>query len=65
MTARVQQILDAFDTLPPAEKREAAAEILRRLAGTAEGDVPEDALAEAADELFRALDAEEDRHAPR
>jgi hypothetical protein len=40
-------------------------EILRRVSATAEGDVPERALVEAADDLFRALDAEEAGHAPR
>jgi hypothetical protein len=36
-----------------------------RSSGAAEGDLPEAALVEAADELFRALDAEEAGHAPR
>ena len=38
-------------------------EILRRASVGAQGDLPEEALVEAADELFRALDAEEARHA--
>lgn len=65
MTATVRQLLDAFDALSDAEKHQAAVEILRRYAGPAEGDVPERALVEAADELFRALDAEEAGDAPR
>ena len=65
MTATVRQLLDSFDALPEADKHQAAVEILRRYGGTAEGDLPEAALVEAADELFRALDAEEADHAPR
>jgi hypothetical protein len=64
MSSAVQHVLDSFDALAPAEKHQAAVEILRRL-GPHEGDVPESALVEAADELFRALDAEEARDAKR
>ena len=65
MTATVQQLLDSFDALSDAEKHQAAVEILRRCASAAAGDLPESALVTAADELFRALDAEEAGHAPR
>jgi hypothetical protein len=65
MTAPVRQLLDSFDALSDSDKHQAIVEILRRISGTAEGDVPEQALAEAADELFQALDAEEAGHAPR
>jgi hypothetical protein len=65
MTAAVRQLLDSFDALSEADKHQAAVEILRRFPGAAQGDVPEAALVEAADELFRALDAEEAGHAPR
>ena len=65
MNPAVQQLLDAFDALPAADKHRAAVEILRRTSSPAEGDLPEAALVEAADELFRALDAEEAGHAPR
>jgi hypothetical protein len=65
MSAAVQQLLVSFDQLPIEEKRQAVAEILRRYTGADAGDLPEDALVGAADELFRALDAEEARHAPR
>jgi hypothetical protein len=34
-------------------------EILRRFTGSVEGDLPDSALVKAADDLFRALDAEE------
>jgi hypothetical protein len=65
MTTAVQQLLDSFDALPEADKHQAAVEILRRVSMTVAGDLPESALVEAAEELFRALDAEEARHAPR
>lgn len=64
MTAMARQLLDSFDALPDAEKHEVAVEILRRLGRGAEGDLPDSALVEAADELFRALDAQEAGHAP-
>ncbi len=65
MTTAVQQLLIAFDGLPEADKHQAAVEILRRVSAAVEGDLPESALVEAADELFRALDAEEAGHAQR
>ena len=65
MTATVQQLLDSFDALSDADKHQVAVEIFRRCGGAAEPDLPEAALVEAADELFRALDAEEAGHAPR
>jgi hypothetical protein len=65
MTTPVQQLLNAFDRLQEAEKHQAAVEILRRVSAAVEGDLPEAALVEAADELFRALDAEEAGHGQR
>lgn len=62
MTAAVHHLLNSYDALPPAEQHEAAVEILRRAALSAEGDIPEAGLVELADELFQALDAEEARH---
>jgi len=61
----VQQLLASFDALPEADKHRAAVEILRRVSAVGAEDVPESALVEAADELFRALDAEEAGHAER
>jgi hypothetical protein len=57
MTPAVQQFLNAFDSLSEADKHQVAVEILRRW--VPDGDLPESALVEVADELFRALDAEE------
>jgi hypothetical protein len=64
MTATVQHLLDTFDALPDADKHQAAVEILRRVTVGVEGDLPNSALVEAADELFRTLDADEAGHAP-
>jgi hypothetical protein len=64
MTATAQQLLHSFDALPDAEKHQVAIEILRRFPGAVEGDLPESALVEAADELFRTLDADEAGHGP-
>jgi hypothetical protein len=51
----VQQVLDSYDALPDADKHLAAVEILRRYLPV-EGDLPESTLAQAAEELFLALD---------
>ncbi len=59
MTATVQQLLDSFDALSEIDKHQATVEILRRFTGALEGDLPESALSEAADELFRDLDVQE------
>jgi len=50
-------LLEAFDALSETERQQAAVEILRRV--TPEGEFPEHALVETADELCRMLDAEE------
>ncbi|MBI1916422.1 MAG: hypothetical protein HYS12_17065 [Planctomycetes bacterium] len=63
MTAAVRQLLDTFDALPEADKHQAAVEILRRVTAGVEGDLPETALVEVADDLFRALDEQESGHA--
>lgn len=65
MDNAVQQLLASFDALPKAEQHRAAVEILRRALPTADGDIPEAGLIEAAEDLFLALDAEEAAHAPR
>ena len=57
MTTAVQSLLESFERLSETERQEAAVEILRRLAP--DGELPEQALVEAAGELFRALDVEE------
>ena len=59
MTTAVRQLLDSFEALSDAEKQEAIAEVLRRSAQLAPGDLPEEALVAAAEELFLELDARE------
>jgi hypothetical protein len=58
MTSAVQHLIDSFESLSDAEKRQAAVEILRRAPQDDEGLSDED-LTVIADDLFRALDAEE------
>jgi hypothetical protein len=65
MNAAVEQLLQSFDALPKADKHCAAMEILRRESTSIQGDIPETALVDAADELFLAMDAEEAAHAKR
>jgi hypothetical protein len=65
MNTTVQKVLESFDVLSEADKHRVAVEILRRVSADAAGDISELALVEAADELFRALDAEEANDAPR
>lgn len=60
MPETIQQLLSSFDALSAADKHQVAVEILRRVPLSAEGDLPRDALAGATDELFRALDTEEE-----
>jgi hypothetical protein len=59
MTAIVQHFLESFDALPDPDKHQAAIEILRRVSVGDHGDLSQDALVGAAEELFLALDAEE------
>ncbi len=57
MTTAAQDLLRVFDALPAAVQHEVAVAIIRRTAAT--DDIPEAALHELADELFRAYDEEE------
>jgi hypothetical protein len=57
MAETVRDLLRTFDALPPAEKHQVAAEILRRWAP--DDGLPDAALDELAAELFRGYDAEE------
>jgi len=65
MTVPVQELLNSFDALSDADKKEAAVEIFRRVVPECAGDLTEATLVGVADELFSALDAEEAGHAPR
>jgi hypothetical protein len=60
MTTAAQDMLKVFDTLPAPVQHEVAVAILRRTSSAE--DIPEAALHELADELFRGYDAEEAAH---
>ena len=57
MSSNARAVPDAFDSLPPNEQQELVAEILRRLPD--HGELTEQDLAAAADELFLKYDAVE------
>lgn len=57
MSAEAQNLLKAFDALPAAAQHEVALAIIRRTIST--DDIPDGALHELADDLFRGYDAEE------
>jgi hypothetical protein len=64
MSASVQQLLDSFDRLSEAEKRELAWEVLRR---TVHLDMPalsDEELVLSAEELFLGLDRREAQDEP-
>ena len=60
MTLPGRKILESFDELPEAEKREIASAILRRTVGFDSLPLTDHDLVAQADELFRQLDARED-----
>jgi hypothetical protein len=59
VTTAIEQLLQAFDALTDAEKHQVTAEILRSAAQITPTTLPDEALVEAADELFRELDERE------
>jgi hypothetical protein len=62
MTSAVRDLLESFEALSETDQQEAAVEILRRM--QPQGELPDEALVEIADELFRSLDAEESADDP-
>ena len=65
MTTAVRELLASFEALGLPDRHEAAVEILRRAPLGELSDLPEDGLLDAADELFRQMDAEEAKNAAR
>ncbi len=63
MTESVQKLLNAFDSLTDEERHVAASEVLRRILTSESGDVPDDGLTAAAEELFLELDERENKDA--
>jgi hypothetical protein len=62
MTKSVEELLNSFEKLPEAEKRELASEIIRRSLAFDMPQLPEDSLLLAADEIFLQLDKDESLH---
>jgi hypothetical protein len=59
MTTEVRNLLRSFDSLPDSEKRELAAEILRRSVRFDLLPLSDEDLTKAADDIFLAIDREE------
>jgi hypothetical protein len=62
MKKSVENLLESFERLTEDAKREAAAEILKRSAKFKLPPLDDEALLEAADNIFLELDKEESRH---
>jgi len=60
MVTPLRQLPESFEALPPTEPHQVTVEILRRAAIGAAGDIPDEGLLQAADELFRQMDADEE-----
>jgi predicted nucleotidyltransferase len=65
MSRQTAELLEAFDSLAPDEKRVFTAEFLRRAIPFDSGPLDDEETAHAADDLFALLDAEENDAAPR
>jgi hypothetical protein len=59
MSMQTAELLDAFEALPEEEKRIFTAAFLRRAIPFDSGPLEDEETAHAADQLFAALDAEE------
>lgn len=59
MTTAVRELLLSFRALSDAEKREAASLLLREVVQAETGEIGDEALVAAAEELFLELDARE------
>jgi hypothetical protein len=59
MSRGAEAIIAALDELPPAEREEVVAELLRRVALSEHAAPSDDELTAAADQVFKALDRRE------
>jgi len=59
MSKQTAELLQAFEALPEEEKRTFTAEFLRRVVPFDSGPLDDEETADAADQLFAALEAEE------
>jgi len=62
MTKSVEELLNTFEKLPEAEKREVASEIIKRSLALEMPELSDDSLLLAADEIFLQLDRDESLH---
>jgi len=62
MKKLVEELLNSFEKLPEAEKRELASEIIKRLLAFDLAQLSDDALILAADQVFLQLDKDESIH---
>lgn len=59
MSSGAKAIIDALDDLPPAEREEVVAELLRRVGASDHASPADEELTAAADQVFLALDRAE------
>lgn len=59
MITTARELLEIFDTLPEIEKHHIVVDLLRR--SSSEGGLSDEALTQAAEEMFLAMDAEESK----
>lgn len=59
MTAKTQELLEAFEHLPPEEKRAFTEEVLRRSLPFDSGPVSDEEIGAASSALFDSLDRED------
>ena len=62
MTRSVEELLNSFEKLAEAEKRELASEIIKRSLTLDLPELSDDSLVAAADQIFLQLDDEESIH---
>jgi len=62
MTRSVEELLNSFEKLPEAEKRELVSEIIKRSLTLDLPEISDDSLLAAADQIFQQLDDEESIH---
>ena len=62
MTKSVEELLNSFERLPEAEKRELASEIIKRSLAFELPELSEDSLLVSADQVFLQLDKDELNH---
>ena len=62
MTRSVEELLNSFEKLPEAEKRELLSEIIKRSLSLDLPQVSDDSLIVAADQVFLQLDKDESIH---